>query len=346
MKNTLKIIIALLFSTLSWSQSIITRNNYFNIGDSVLIKHKFDIELVQFSNIPTGPNVIWDFSNMNFEHPSVIIDTISFKAPNGTPFFPNTPETDYSAANLCSLLYTDPFSSSNHSYSYYNITEEKIELIGQWANNPASEIWNDRFTNTITELQFPFTYLDNFQDMFHRIFYDNSLGSNVEINGSITVSADSYGTLILPNNQTIYNALRIHRHEQGTRISVEGVAFNHEQHSYTWYAPNMRGYLLKLNMSLNDPEQIDTADFVPFSILNTPNNVQNNIEIFPNPTQSIIKVITDISIKSIAIYNLSSQKILETNSIEIDLSILESGIYFLEVTDINNNLIRKKIIKE
>lgn len=346
-KHILISLTTLLLSSISWCQATITRDNYFIIGDSVLIKHKFDIELTQFTNISSGANVTWDFSLMNFDHPSVITDTISFKDPNGTPFFPVTMEADYSNANISSLLYTDPFSAENKRYSYYQITDEKLEFIGQWADNPGSEVWNDHCTNTIKELQFPFSYLDSFEDNFERFYYDNSFGGNVEINGTVSVRSDGYGTLILPNSQIIYNALRIHTFESGTRTGLEGNVENYEHHSYTWYAPTIRGFILHLDMSLSNPDQIETADFISTSILSTPENNQNSLKIFPNPTEDIINVMTDKNIKSITIYNLSSQRIaFETNVHEMDLSNLEEGIYFLEITDIDNNKARKKVIKK
>src|SRR5687767_2187422 len=79
---------------------VITRSNYFDIGDTALIYVKFDTSLLSLSVGDAGADVVWDFSNVDFNHPSVIVDTLLFISPVGTPFYSTADSADYSDANL------------------------------------------------------------------------------------------------------------------------------------------------------------------------------------------------------------------------------------------------------
>src|SRR5687768_4695657 len=89
---------------------VITRANYFEIGDTALVFLKFDTSVWSISAGASGANVNWDFSNVDFNHPSVIVDTLLFISPVGTPFYPTYMQADYSQANITMVRKTEPFS--------------------------------------------------------------------------------------------------------------------------------------------------------------------------------------------------------------------------------------------
>ena len=122
---------------------IINRTNYFEIGDSVLLYHKYDTSLNSFTVGAAGTNVLWDFSNMDFNHPSILIDTLFYISPAGTPFYPNHLSADYSQATLCYIRKTEPFSTENNEYNYYFSSNDSIAFIGRWADNGGTERWED-----------------------------------------------------------------------------------------------------------------------------------------------------------------------------------------------------------
>jgi arylsulfatase B len=78
------------------------------------------------------------------------------------------------------------------------------------------------------------------------------------------------------------------------------------------------------------------------SVSNT-NNL--NIKLYPNPTSNYIRISSDIEIIEVCIHNLIGNKLIVTSSNEIDISRLDSGIYFVEVTQKNNTKSIHKIIK-
>ena len=74
---------------------------------------------------------------------------------------------------------------------------------------------------------------------------------------------------------------------------------------------------------------------------------QNNLEValYPNPVQDILNINVDNAIKSVEIYNIQGQKVLNSTSNEVDMSSLNSGIYLVKITDENNSIATKKVVK-
>ena len=81
--------------------------------------------------------------------------------------------------------------------------------------------------------------------------------------------------------------------------------------------------------------------------LNIANNeIDNNITIYPNPIKDILHINSTTNIKGATIYNLLGKKILSSNIKEIDLSNIESGMYIITVTTIDNKVVSKKVWKK
>ena len=79
-------------------------------------------------------------------------------------------------------------------------------------------------------------------------------------------------------------------------------------------------------------------------------DINSKIKIYPNPANQIVNINSLNNIKDINIFNVIGQKVLSFNNLntdnyEINISSLIKGIYFIEVID-NNNKILKKLIKE
>ena len=77
-------------------------------------------------------------------------------------------------------------------------------------------------------------------------------------------------------------------------------------------------------------------------------NLDNeDISIYPNPTQGLFHVVTGEKIDKIIIYNLLGNKVIQINEpdlqTEIDLTDKQSNIYYVEILR-NNEVIRKKVI--
>lgn len=263
MKNCLyTILFGLISSALSAQSPVLHRSNYFSIGDQTVLYHKFDISLMNFSPGPAGENVLWDFSEMDFDHPSVSTDTFIGLDPVGTPFYPVTLMADYSEANFCLLKKTMEFDPSDEDYNYYIATEDSIAFIGHWADGGGTELWEDHCPDPIRELEFPFAYPDQFTDVYRRYYYDMSGSDDHYMTGTNTVVADGYGAMITPDGELLEDVLRIH----STRTVRDSNALfgitEFTLDNYKWYAASRKGFILSLDVSTFDSSQaIDNADY-------------------------------------------------------------------------------------
>lgn len=73
----------------------------------------------------------------------------------------------------------------------------------------------------------------------------------------------------------------------------------------------------------------------------------NNIKIFPNPSSSIIKIVSNTKIDKITMFNpLGKEILMQTqNNSEVNIEKLSKGMYIIEIIS-DNVKIYKKIIKE
>lgn len=97
---------------------------------------------------------------------------------------------------------------------------------------------------------------------------------------------------------------------------------------------------------INAPFNADSCHYS--LIIGTPEINSSTMEIFPNPTTSVLNIKNDNSeINKISIYNALGQKEMEIkhSTNQIDITRLKNGIYIIEI-DLNGRIFREKIIKE
>lgn len=82
-------------------------------------------------------------------------------------------------------------------------------------------------------------------------------------------------------------------------------------------------------------------------LLSTARNDVESFKIFPNPTFDKIKIITDVTIDKVAVFNILGKKVLEYNSNRkvVDISDLSQGVYLLKIQFENLKTINKKVIR-
>ncbi|WP_396188710.1 LamG-like jellyroll fold domain-containing protein [Flavobacterium sp.] len=74
---------------------------------------------------------------------------------------------------------------------------------------------------------------------------------------------------------------------------------------------------------------------------------QNNLKVamYPNPVNDILNIDIENEIKSVEVYNIQGQRVIQSNSKQIETSSLNSGIYIVKITDENNLIAIQKVIK-
>ncbi|SNR78296.1 Por secretion system C-terminal sorting domain-containing protein [Lutibacter agarilyticus] len=75
----------------------------------------------------------------------------------------------------------------------------------------------------------------------------------------------------------------------------------------------------------------------------------NNVAVYPNPTSGILNIEGVNDISSVKLFDITGRKILETSNLsnnQLDISILNSGVYILSIEDSNKNVLVKRFVKE
>ncbi len=106
---------------------------------------------------------------------------------------------------------------------------------------------------------------------------------------------------------------------------------------------NNDGYLDIISASLGD----NKIAWYPNRILGIEEQSLNEFEIYPNPTDGFLNIASTTSINKVEISTLLGQKIIEVENVNpIDISQLANGVYLLKITDSNNTITTKKILKK
>jgi hypothetical protein len=85
------------------------------------------------------------------------------------------------------------------------------------------------------------------------------------------------------------------------------------------------------------------------STLDMPDFIEKNIvSLYPNPTTDYLYIQSDLEIKEIQISDLNGRMInnLDFAANKLNLSALQTGIYFAKISDVNGNITIEKIIKK
>ena len=117
------------------------------------------------------------------------------------------------------------------------------------------------------------------------------------------------------------------------------------------------------NLDTNPPEPITSAQGVaPFSnekmgtltvtlegILGSSDNFKNDLQLFPNPTDGVVRITGTQDIQSVEVFNVLGAKVLQqninSNRAQLDISQLRSGIYMFRVESADGNSVVKKVIR-
>ncbi len=277
MRNLFSTTILSFLSIGAFAQTTLTReNNSLTMGESCTYK---DIQFVDPGH--SGANQVWDFTSIQFTEKSPV-----------TAFLPAITEIleEISNSNL---------SISDDGYNYFmNSFENGLEELG-YVNKTKNMTMV--YSNPVLKMKYPFSYGDQFTDNFKGVALFNK-DYKIEFTGDNTVTADAYGTLILPN-LILDNVMRVKSIKKGIQINRCGeVKVNIVK--YAWYATGYRYPVLIISIVENSyyanpkPEVIKTASVYIPHINNTTKNIVpensgntakqtaiNNVSVnlFPNP---------------------------------------------------------------
>ncbi len=334
------------------AQPVIDRSNFFEIGDSALRYLKYDTSLWSVDPGTIGENITWDLSNVDITHPSVIVDTLLFIDPVGTPFHPSSLGADYSAANLCMLVRTEPFFPENNDYNYYFASEDSLAFIGHWADTGGNEIWEYHHPDPLRELEFPLTFGDQYTDQFTRYYTDQSGSGAHHAEGTHSISVDGYGTLITPEGAELDDALRVHSVRVITDSSALGVETS-THHVYSWYSASVKGAIVSMMMSIGDSTQVETLHYQKQTDLSTvieERSAENELIMVSEANRLMVSLKNGGTIRSLTIHDAAGKPIRSIDGkgdrIEIATNDLASGVHVIQIQTLDRRIIAGKFVVE
>ena len=91
---------------------------------------------------------------------------------------------------------------------------------------------------------------------------------------------------------------------------------------------------------------VDTTP-ISFSVLGVSDNILEDVSLYPNPTNGLVSIKGIEDLQTVKVFNISGQEVMsqETSELQLDMTALQSGVYFLELTTQKGSA-TKKIIKQ
>lgn len=348
-KTTIKLLLclstALVYTTTKAQSPIITSTNQIHaIGDSIVY-----VEANSFGFDPItsgGPNVIWNYPSLvstggtvyKYEDPSLTTGSSQF------------PSANEAMAN-----------SNAAGHEWFESNSNVIKRLGFSDPTNGDIIYQG---GGFVRYQFPFEAGDNWFTTSYGASTTIAFGlgedSTVIQNGMYNADVDAYGTLTLPSG-TINNVVRVHVLETfdlnvymlGVPIVTQGVTDDY----YFWFADNIKDPILVYGTTTGGSTS-KVLRYQPVGIVTgvEESAFENKFDIYPNPGNGVFKINTsaiDNGNYVVKVLNVLGETVYE-NSMEIsnhkmnsqiDISDLNKGIYFINISNSESQITKRVIIK-
>jgi hypothetical protein len=268
---------------------------------------------------PAGANQTWDFSSLSGT--ATPYGYVSLAASQDQASFPN--------ANLVEGV------SGAENYFKKNATEFSIE--GQFVVNSVRSI----FTDSKEFYVLPITYNDVFNETFSGSIENIAQGQTFTADGTVQITADGHGTLILPYG-TVTDVLRI-RTTYEYDIIFQGIPFYGINDTiYTWRNLDNNATLASHTVSYTDNTlSLESMSYLDQSSFSTTGvNELATAELFsmyPNPATSTLTVVNSVDNGTVTIFDMSGRMVhtqaIATETEQVDVADLPAGMYMVQVAN-------------
>lgn len=336
---------AILAGSMAVAQPTLTMaNNGTLLGESFTY-YIADSNAVNYDLI-TGPNVTWDYSALLAYGTTADDDVVDpATTPEGSNF-PGSAIADNLEGSL--IIYRNNMTDSLVSQGYV------LTIPGQ--GDVRVEL-----SNELSLMRYPFTYNDFFTDNFSGDAYVAISPFAIPYTGSVVVEGDGYGTLLLGTN-TYTNVLRVLVHETSTADAsgLGGGTIPIERLQYYYYEPTVSKFPIFMHVTMivngTPSSAVYSRDSLPMITGTNELDLVNAINLYPNPAQNQVTVVIDSKesgAAQIELVNVIGESVLSTsqslnsgsNQISLDLSNLNTGIYFVNIRNGKHTMTKKLMVK-
>lgn len=320
---------------ISFAQPTFNQSDFLAIGDMV---SSADCDTAGVLPGSAGANQTWDFSTLvvgSMSPPTSIL------SPSSTPYASN-----YSSADI---VYYQDDGFGGEVFSYIDVTSSEATIVGQSVDTNNVNFYQIAYPNSYKIAGFPTTYNTAWTDNYvrHIPLVTTPFLMELRTYGTLDVTADGYGTLILPSG-TYNNVLRVKTIHNATDsfvytpptipASLNGTSSNT---SYDWYGTDMKSSLLTIQFSSNTQMSTTTYDKsvmvgnVTTGIQDQVNLVFGNMVLYPNPAKGAFSIKTDKSTSDITVslVDLQGRTVRAYGAMQnrFDVSDVTPGFYLVKV---------------
>ena len=205
------------------------------------------------------------------------------------------------------------------------------------------------FSNLEDFLRFPFTYTNSYTDAFAMSYLSN--GYMMYRTGTITVTADGWGTLTTPNG-TFSNILRVHlteNYQDSTNFSGVPFVTSVSTDQYFWYKEGTHASLAAIVSATVQGITTTVSSYITNPVgINEMSRVVADYSISPNPASDKINlsfVLDENKNVEMKIFNslgevvkiINNEYLVQGQNItQVDVSTLPNGVYFSQIISENN----------
>ncbi len=176
------------------------------------------------------------------------------------------------------------------------------------------------------------------------------------LGSSVSLSADgrllAIGAFIYNGLGTEFGYVQIYGFQTNNWVQLGSDIIGEEVDDGTGYSVSLslNGDIVALGSPLNDGNGTDSGQVRVFelsSVLSTDEFVLSQFNLYPNPTNSQIRIqiSENLQLEKINFYNNLGQLIEENINETIDVSKLSKGIYFVEIVTVNGSATKKVIVE-
>ncbi len=320
--------LALLLGSLSSSAQIsLTHFHSFDLGTAISYTR---IEGPGVDLSFDGENQVWNAAKLEGGYTWEVSE--SFIATSATPY-----ETNFPEANVANVL---PYSI----LAFYEDNQNELNLVGS-----KSEDWNETtYSDSKTILKFPMAFGDSFEDTYSSItVYDDDNYVPFTDVGTIEVTADAYGDLILPYG-TIENTIRIKTVDSRIQTTENYGDSELLDVYYTWYDSTYGNRIASyewVDFGFGPEEYFQYVSEANYTSIIEQGEI-SNLKVYPNPASEYFQISGADSGSEYKLINQQGQAVLSgflSEEERIYTTEFSTGIYFLEIKN-NKGITRKKIV--
>ena len=325
MKTCLLLLVFISNCVLAWAQPTLVFSNSSPVDGDAFAKHTCGVSA--FTMGSSGAFVTWNFSGLS----SITTDTVIYAGCTGSAF-----------CDSFTNAYVGSINGGN--YQFFATDTNSFALAGVRITGG-----NIYYAAPRTKLFYPATFnaAVNTAYSFYRSGY-STYGY-----GTDSIIADGYGTLVLPSG-TYANVLRVHTISINIDSNIVGgipSVDTFRTDIYAWYTPGFHNPLLTMLYDFTTltsaPELAQIFYYTQLPEYTGVADIKNgnSLQVFPNPATDELTIqlnANNAHPSTIAIFNVAGRTVLiqeataGRSDIRLDVSSLQSGMYFLRISSSEN----------